>query len=96
MTFGLIPVDAVGLAQTVTYVIVAMAVLYFLYYFTAAKLTAEERRRGVVLVVLFIGSVLFWSGYEQAGSSLNLFAERYTDRALGWAHFIIPRNGSSR
>ncbi len=43
--------------------------------------TAEERRRGVVLVVLFFGMRLFFSGYEQAGSSLNLFAERYTDRA---------------
>jgi POT family proton-dependent oligopeptide transporter len=27
--------------------------------------------------------VLFWAGYEQTGSSLNLFAERYTDRHLG-------------
>ena len=33
---------------------------------------------------------LFWSGYEQAGSSLNLFAERYTDRSIGWLHFVIP------
>ena len=26
---------------------------------------------------------MFWSGFEQAGSSLNLFAERYTQRVLG-------------
>jgi POT family proton-dependent oligopeptide transporter len=90
VSFGLIPVNAVGLAQAVTYVIVGMAVLYFLYYFIAAGLNVEERRRGIVLVVLFVGSALFWSGYEQAGSSLNLFAERYTDRSLGWLHFIIP------
>ncbi|MGB6307077.1 MAG: peptide MFS transporter [Steroidobacteraceae bacterium] len=87
---GWIPVNAVFLAQAVTYSIAAMAILYFLYYFVAAGLTSEERRRGVVLVVLFIGSALFWSGYEQAGSSLNLFAERYTDRAIGWLHFVIP------
>jgi POT family proton-dependent oligopeptide transporter len=87
---GWIPVNAVRLAQTVTYVILAMVVLYFLYYFIAAGLTSEERRRGVVLIVLFVGSVLFWSGYEQAGSSLNLFADRYTDRAIGWLHFVIP------
>jgi POT family proton-dependent oligopeptide transporter len=90
VSFGVIPVNAVGLAQVATYVIVGMAVLYFLYYFIAAGLNAEERRRGIVLVVLFIGSALFWSGYEQAGSSLNLFAERYTDRTLGWLHFVIP------
>jgi POT family proton-dependent oligopeptide transporter len=90
VSFGWIPVNAIGLAQVATYVIVSMAVLYFLYYFIAAGLDAEERRRGIVLVVLFIGSALFWSGYEQAGSSLNLFAERYTDRTLGWLHFVIP------
>ena len=90
VSFGWIPVNAVGLAQVATYAIVGMAVLYFLYYFIAAGLTTEERRRGVVLVVLFAGCTLFFSGYEQAGSSLNLFAERYTDRTLEWLHFIIP------
>jgi proton-dependent oligopeptide transporter, POT family len=90
VSFGVIPVNAVALAQGATYVIVAMAVLYFLYYFIAAGLDAEERRRGIVLVMLFVGSVLFWSGYEQAGSSLNLFAERYTDRTIGWLHLVIP------
>jgi POT family proton-dependent oligopeptide transporter len=87
---GIIPVNAVGLARVITYVIVAMAVLYFLYYFFVADLTSEERRRGVVMAVLFVGCALFFSGYEQAGSSLNLFAERYTDRTLEWLHFVIP------
>jgi proton-dependent oligopeptide transporter, POT family len=90
VSFGWIPVDAVALAHGATYAIVAMAVLFFLYYFIAAGLDAEERRRGVVLVVLFVGCALFFSGYEQAGSSLNLFAERYTDRMVGWFHFVIP------
>jgi POT family proton-dependent oligopeptide transporter len=90
VSYGLIPVNPVALAQVATYSIVGMAVLYFLYYFAAAGLDAEERRRGVVLVVLFAGCALFFSGYEQAGSSLNLFAERYTDRNLAWLHFVIP------
>jgi POT family proton-dependent oligopeptide transporter len=90
VTAGIIPVNAVGLARIITYVIVAMAVLYFLYYFFVADLTSEERRRGVVMAVLFVGCALFFSGYEQAGSSLNLFAERYTDRTLHWLHFVIP------
>jgi POT family proton-dependent oligopeptide transporter len=87
---GLIPIDAIALAQVTTYVIVGIALLYFLYYFFVADLTREERRRGVVLVVLFVGCALFWSGFEQAGSSLNLFAERYTDRTLSWLHFVVP------
>ncbi|GAC1502343.1 MAG: peptide MFS transporter [Steroidobacteraceae bacterium] len=86
----LIPLDAIALAQAATYTIVATAVLYFLYYFFAAGLNTEERRRGVVLVVLFAGCALFFSGYEQAGSSLNLFAERYTNRWVGGLHVEIP------
>src|SRR5580704_1123029 len=90
VSVGVIPVNPVSLAQAVAYSIVSMAVLYFLYYFFIADLTREERRRGVVLVVLFIGCAMFFSGFEQAGSSLNLFAERYTDRLVGWAHVVIP------
>jgi POT family proton-dependent oligopeptide transporter len=88
LSFGWIAVNPVSLAHASALVIAATAVLYFAYLFLAGNLSAEEKRRVLVIVVLFIGSVLFWSGYEQAGSSLNLFAERYTDRALG--SFIIP------
>ena len=88
VSFGFVPVNPVSLARATTVLIVSMAVLYFAYFFTIARLTAEERRRGVVLVVLFVGCTLFFSGFEQAGSSLNLFAERYTDRQIG--HFVIP------
>ncbi|HEX3846593.1 MAG TPA: peptide MFS transporter [Steroidobacteraceae bacterium] len=87
---GWIRVNAVSLAQGAAYAILGMAALFFLYYFTAARLDREERRHGVVLVVLFVGCTLFFSGYEQAGSSMNLFAERYTDRVVTWAHFVIP------
>jgi len=86
----LIPVDPVRLAQAAAYVIGGMGVLYFAYYFIFADLTREERRRGVALLVLFCGCALFFSGFEQAGSSLNLFAERYTDRTIGWLNFVIP------
>ncbi len=86
---GLIPINPVGLARTTTTLILAMACGYFLYYFTAAGLDRQERRRGVVIVVLFLGCALFFSGFEQAGSSLSLFAERYTERRLAGG-FIIP------
>ena len=35
--------------------------------------------------VLFLAAALFWSVFEQAGSTLNLFADRNTDNTLfGW------------
>ena len=30
------------------------------------------------IVIFFVAAVLFWGAYEQAGSTLNLFADRYT------------------
>ncbi len=87
---GWIRIDAVNLANYTFVLIVSIAVLFFGYFLFFAGLDAEERRRGTVLVVLFLGSALFWTGYEQAGSSLNLFAERYTDRVITALHFVIP------
>ncbi|MBT9459275.1 MAG: peptide MFS transporter [Burkholderiaceae bacterium] len=45
-------------------------------------LSAAEWRRvlGIALTALFV--VLFWAGYEQAGGSMTLFADRHTDRHL--------------
>ena len=61
--------DALRLGHAAAYIIAGMGVLYFIYYFLFADLSAEERKRGVVLVVLFVGCALFFSGFEQAGSS---------------------------
>ena len=43
----------------------------------------EERKRvfAIFLVAFFV--VFFWAAYEQAGSSMNLFADRNTDLTLG-------------
>jgi POT family proton-dependent oligopeptide transporter len=80
---GMVQVDAVAAAQRTGVLIALVASAYFLYLFLLAGLTREEKRRTAVIVVLFFGAALFWSGFEQAGSSLNLFAERYTTRAFG-------------
>jgi POT family proton-dependent oligopeptide transporter len=40
--------------------------------------TAEEWKRIGAIVVFFLFASLFWGAFEQAGSTLNLFADRYT------------------
>jgi len=45
-------------------------------------LDASEKKRVAVIAILFVASAMFWTGLEQAGSSLNLFAERYTQRVV--------------
>lgn len=50
--------------------------------FTAVtKLQPEERDRIFAAMFLIFGSIMFWALFEQAGSSLNLYTDRYVDRA---------------
>jgi len=73
------------LAEWLGFAVIAFAALYFTWLFLAAGLDADEKKRLVVIVWLFVLAALFWSGFEQAGSSLNLFAYQMTDRnILGW------------
>ncbi len=50
--------------------------------FVGKGFTEVEKRRGLSIYALFLVAALFWSGFEQAGSSLNLFADRLTDNTL--------------
>ena len=47
--------------------------------FEHAPLTRQDWLRLAAIAVLFCFSIVFWSAFEQAGSSLNLFADRLTD-----------------
>jgi POT family proton-dependent oligopeptide transporter len=40
--------------------------------------TRDEWKRLFAIAVFFVFGILFFAGYEQAGSTLNLFADRYT------------------
>src|SRR5204862_406126 len=44
--------------------------------------TREEWGRVTAIALLFIFSSIFWGAFEQAASSLNLFADRLTDNRL--------------
>lgn len=66
-------------------IILGAALAYFIYGFFFAGLETAEKKRMFVILVLFLVASVFWSGFEQAATSLNLFAERLTDRhILGW------------
>jgi POT family proton-dependent oligopeptide transporter len=71
-----------------TYAMVGMAVLFFAFVFGFGKLTRDEKKRVGVIVVLFTFAAVFWSAFEQAPTSLNLFAADFTDRRVGG--FEVP------
>lgn len=82
VALGLLRIDPVALARGTTYLIVGLAAVYFLSVLVFQRLTSDEKQRVAVIGVLFVASALFWSGFEQTGSSLTLFAERYTVRTV--------------
>ena len=59
-----------------------VAILSFLLYFMITKCDRMEVQRLCLALVLIAGSVVFWTLFEQAGTSLNLFADRNTQLAL--------------
>lgn len=85
---GALTFDPVRIAQQTTALIVIMAISYFAYVLFFGGLDTTERKRVIVIIALFFGAAMFWSGFEQAGSSLNIFADRYTVLDVG--SFAIP------
>jgi POT family proton-dependent oligopeptide transporter len=87
---GAVSLDPILLAKKAAYLMLGLALAFFLYAFLFAGLTTGEKKRVGVIVLLFVASAMFFSGFEQAGSSLNIFAERYTCRDLSALTAILP------
>jgi POT family proton-dependent oligopeptide transporter len=85
---GTIEIDPQAVASYMTYILVGIALVYFAYVFIAGKLNSDERKRILVIAVLFVAAAVFWAAFEQAPTSLNLFAKDFTDRQ--WGSFEVP------
>jgi POT family proton-dependent oligopeptide transporter len=82
---GQLHLDPVTISKALNWVLLAMAAGYFLYLLTFAGLDAVERKRVIAIIALFSACAMFWAGFEQAGASFNLFADRHTDlNVFGW------------
>lgn len=88
MITGIIVPDPIVIAGASAYIIAGSTALYFAFLLFFTKLEQGERNGVIAISVFFLASVIFYMGYEQAGSSLNLFALRYTDMTVG--NFEMP------
>ena len=85
MATGTIPITAAQLADAAGYFLLFLTLGFFGWLFFAGEWTPAERRRLYVIAILFVAAALFWSAFEQAGSTLNLFADRSTRTSVfGW------------
>lgn len=94
---GGLPVSPKVFAENFAYFLTVIAGLYFLYLFFLAGLSAGERKNIVLLFVLFVAAAAFWSGFDQSGGSLNIFARDYTSldvlgfaMPVSWVQFFNP------
>ncbi len=94
---GYITIDAEVFAENFAIFLTVVAFIYFSYLFLFAGLSKAEKKNLFLLLILFIGAVAFWSGFDQSGSSLSLFAKEFTDLnvlgyeiPVGWLQLANP------
>jgi POT family proton-dependent oligopeptide transporter len=79
---GTVPISAKQVADGAGVFLLLLIVGFFGWMYSSSEWTPEERKRLYVIGVLFLAAALFWSVFEQAGSTLNLFADRNTRNNL--------------
>jgi proton-dependent oligopeptide transporter, POT family len=79
---GVIPVTPTHVADGAGYLLLGLIVAMLGWMFLSPGWTREERKRIYVIAVLFLAAALFWSEFEQAGSTLNLFADRDSNNVV--------------
>ena len=79
---GVLAISPTQVADLAGGLLLVTTVVFFGWLFFAGDWTPAERRRLYVIGVFFLAAALFWSEFEQAGSTLNLFADRNTRTSL--------------
>jgi POT family proton-dependent oligopeptide transporter len=79
---GVVNITAAMLSDALGVVLVVVSALFFFWLLFLGDWSPVERKRLAVVGVLFLASSLFWCLFEQAGSTLNLFAQRSTRNSI--------------
>ena len=83
---GLVPITPRQLSDGAGYFLLLLIAAFFGWLFLSSSWTPEERKRIYAITLFFLAAALFWSLFEQAGSTLTLFAERDTRTSIfGWS-----------
>jgi POT family proton-dependent oligopeptide transporter len=79
---GALPVTPEQVSNSYGYLLLTVTVVFFGWLFFGGNWTPAERKRLYLIGVFFLAAALFWSVFEQAGSTLNLFADRVTRNSV--------------
>jgi POT family proton-dependent oligopeptide transporter len=87
ISIGILYIDAVKFSF-LSYLLLASFLFIAFILFADKSLNKFEKQRIAVIVIVAFFVVFFWMAFEQAGASLSLFADRQTQRDLGF--FTVP------
>ena len=82
MATGVLPLTISQITGAYTYLLFGVVIGFFAWLFLAGSWTPVERKRLYIITLYFIAAALFWSVFEQAGSTLNFFADRSTNNQI--------------
>lgn len=63
--------------------IYAISIALPVFIITDGGLTKDEKKKICVIYIIALFVIFFWSAFEQAGSSLTIFADKQCDRYIG-------------
>jgi proton-dependent oligopeptide transporter, POT family len=81
-----------AMAEAILYASIILLLLFVIYGFVRHR--SIEFTRTLVLMVLIISTVVFWSLFEQSAGSMTLYADRVLDREIGGFTFVASQVAS--
>jgi POT family proton-dependent oligopeptide transporter len=66
---GLFVLNITRVSDLVGILLLVMPFAYFGFLFTRGGFTPEEKKRIVAIIIFYLAAALFWSAFEQAGST---------------------------
>jgi len=85
--FILFSLDSASFNDYISAAIYAISIALPVFIITDRTLTAMEKSRIGVIYIIAVFVIFFWSAFEQAGSSLTIFADKQVDRMFGGFEF---------
>jgi POT family proton-dependent oligopeptide transporter len=92
---GVVPIATMG--DSLSIVLMLAAVGMFLVMYRGMARDTDEKRRIVAMIVLFVGCLAFFAIFEQAATTMDIFADQHTDNSFGghgfpssWWQFVNP------
>ncbi len=81
--FALLSMDVADYNEYISNAIYVISIALPVFIITDRSLTTVDKSRIGVIYIIALFVIFFWSAFEQAGSSLTLFAEQQCDRTIG-------------